>query len=153
MIVPLVPKRTESTAGTRRTVPPAYKGGTASTHEPKEDSDGSSLGQHSGDATASHEDDPAAAPGPVVSVAVPLALRALGNPREHPLARARRTRREIAAVLEALKGCTPPPLTAVALLMRVGWNRLDVDGLVASMKGPIDALARWFASTARATGA
>jgi hypothetical protein len=27
--------------------------------------------------------------------------------------------------------------------VRVGWNRLDVDGLVASVKGPIDALARW----------
>jgi hypothetical protein len=27
--------------------------------------------------------------------------------------------------------------------MRTGWNRLDVDGLVSSMKGPIDAVAAW----------
>jgi len=80
---------------------------------------------------------------PSVAVEVPLALRALGNRREHPLARARRTRREHAAVLGALAGLTPPPLPAVLVLVRVGWNRLDVDGLVASVKGPIDALARW----------
>jgi hypothetical protein len=78
-----------------------------------------------------------------VAVEVPLALRALGNRREHPLARARRTRREIATVLGALAGLEPPPLPVVVVLVRVGWNRLDVDGLVASAKGPIDALARW----------
>jgi hypothetical protein len=27
--------------------------------------------------------------------------------------------------------------------MRTGWNRLDVDGLVSSVKGPIDAVAQW----------
>ncbi len=81
--------------------------------------------------------------GRVVAVEVPIALRALGNRREHHLARARRTRQEIAAVLGALTGLEPPPLPVVALLVRVGWNRLDVDGLVASVKGPIDALARW----------
>jgi hypothetical protein len=78
-----------------------------------------------------------------VTVEVPIALRALGNRREHHLARARRTRREIAAVLGALGGRTPPPLPVVVLLVRVGWNALDVDGLVASVKGPIDAIARW----------
>jgi hypothetical protein len=79
----------------------------------------------------------------VVEVTLPLHLAPVGNRREHPLARARRTRREIAAVLGALDGRTPPPLPAVVLLVRVGWNALDVDGLVASVKGPIDALARW----------
>jgi hypothetical protein len=80
----------------------------------------------------------------VVAVEVPLHLAPVGNRREHPLGRARRTRREIAAILGALARHTPPPLPAVVLLVRVGWNRLDVDGLVASVKGPIDALARWF---------
>jgi hypothetical protein len=83
-----------------------------------------------------------AGPG-VVDVTLPLHLAPVGNRREHPLARARRTRREIAAVLGALVGRTRPPLPAVVLLVRVGWNRLDVDGLVASTKGPIDALAHW----------
>lgn len=46
-------------------------------------------------------------------------------------------------MLDALEGRTPPALPAVLLLVRVGWNRLDVDGLVACVKGPIDALARW----------
>jgi hypothetical protein len=61
----------------------------------------------------------------------------------HHLARARRTRREHQAILAALAGYSPPPLPVVAVLVRVGWNRLDVDGLVASAKGPIDALAQW----------
>jgi hypothetical protein len=82
---------------------------------------------------------------PLVDVALPLHLAPVGNRREHPYARARRTRREIAAVLGALGGHSPPPLPAVVLLVRIGWNRLDVDGLVASVKGPIDALARWCA--------
>jgi hypothetical protein len=29
------------------------------------------------------------------------------------------------------------------VLVRSGWNRLDVDGLVASVKGPLDALSQW----------
>jgi hypothetical protein len=80
----------------------------------------------------------------VVAVEVPLHLAPVGNRREHPLSRARRTRREIGAVLTALAGRISPPLPAVVLLVRVGWNRVDVDGLVASVKGPIDALARWY---------
>jgi hypothetical protein len=47
-------------------------------------------------------------------------------------------------VLGALDGHSPPPLPAIVLFVRIGWNRLDVDGLVASVKGPIDALARWW---------
>ncbi len=82
------------------------------------------------------------AAGPIVAL-VPLHLASIGNRREHWRARVRRTRREIAAVLGALGGRKPPPLPAVILLVRIGWNRLDVDGLVASVKGPIDALARW----------
>ncbi len=81
--------------------------------------------------------------GHVVAVEVPLSLGALGNRREHHLARARRTRREHESILAALTAYSPPPLPVVVLLVRVGWNRLDVDGLVASVKGPIDALARW----------
>jgi hypothetical protein len=80
---------------------------------------------------------------PCVSVVVPLHLSPVGNRREHPFTRARRTRREIAAVLEALARHPPPQLPAVFVLVRVGWNRLDVDGLVACAKGPIDALAQW----------
>jgi hypothetical protein len=80
---------------------------------------------------------------PAVEVVIPMHLAPVGNRREHHLARARRTRQEIAAVLGALVGYRSPPLPVVVLLVRVGWNRLDVDGLVASVKGPIDALARW----------
>jgi hypothetical protein len=102
-----------------------------------------SPGQPSGGSTETPEGSPAPGPG-VVAVKVPLHLSPVGNRREHPLSRARRTRREVAAVLGALARHTPPPLPAVVLLVRVGWNRLDVDGLVASVKGPIDALAQWF---------
>jgi hypothetical protein len=80
---------------------------------------------------------------PPVDVMLPLHLAPVGNRREPYWARARRTRREIAAVLGALDGRSPPPLPVVVLLVRVGWNRLDVDGLVASVKAPIDAIARW----------
>jgi hypothetical protein len=79
----------------------------------------------------------------VVAVELPLHLAPVGNRREHPFSRARRTRREIAAVLGALKGHTPPPLPVVFELTRTGWNALDPDGLVAALKAPIDALARW----------
>jgi hypothetical protein len=79
----------------------------------------------------------------VVVAVVPLHLAPVGNRREDPFARARRTRREHSAVLAALAGQSPPPLPAVFVLVRVGWNRLDVDGLVACVKGPIDALAKW----------
>ncbi len=79
----------------------------------------------------------------MVAVEVPLALGALGNRREHHLARARRTRREHEIILAALTAYSPLSLPVVVLLVRVGWNRLDVDGLVASVKGPIDALAQW----------
>jgi hypothetical protein len=78
-----------------------------------------------------------------VAVVVALRLTSGGNRREHHLARARRTRREIAAVLVALAGRKPPPLPLVVVLIRVGWNPLDVDGLVSSVKAPVDAVARW----------
>ncbi len=83
--------------------------------------------------------------GPAVAVSLPLHVAPIGNRREHPMARARRTRREIAAVANALGTHEPPALPVVVVLVRVGWNRLDVDGLVASMKGPIDAVAQWLA--------
>src|ERR1019366_6401380 len=78
----------------------------------------------------------------VVAVVLPLHLAPVGNRREHPFARARRTRREIAAVLGGLAGHTPPPLPAVFELTRTGWNSLDPDGLVAALKAPIDALTK-----------
>ncbi len=78
-----------------------------------------------------------------VAVTVRLHLAPVGNRREHHLARARRTRREHQSVLAGLAGCSPPRPPVVVLLVRIGWNRLDVDGLVASMKGVIDAVARW----------
>jgi hypothetical protein len=84
-----------------------------------------------------------ASAGRVVAVELPLTLRSLGNRREHWRARARRTQREHAAVLGALAGLEAPSLPVVVELTRVGWNTLDVDGLVASVKGPIDALAQW----------
>lgn len=82
-------------------------------------------------------------PPPPVDVVLPLHLASVGNRREHEYARARRTRREIAAVLGALARHAPPPLPLVVTLVRVGWNRLDVDGLVSSAKAPIDAVAEW----------
>jgi hypothetical protein len=104
-----------------------------------------SVGPAPCDSTEAHGDAPAAPLACPVSVVVPLALRALGNRREHHLARARRTRREIGAVLAALESYEPPPLEGgvVVVLVRVAWNRCDVDGLVASMKAPIDAIASW----------
>jgi len=81
-------------------------------------------------------------PGSLVDVTMALHLAPVGNRREHPMSRARRTRREIAAVLQGVAGRTPPPLPVVLVLVRVGWNLLDVDGLVACVKGPIDALTR-----------
>jgi hypothetical protein len=73
----------------------------------------------------------------------------VGNRREHPYARARRTRREIGAVLGGLAGQTAPALPVVFELTRTGWNRLDPDGLVAAMKAPIDALAKWIGADDR----
>lgn len=103
----------------------------------------SSLGQ----AAPPHTDATAAegggTAGPAVVVSLPLHVAPVGNRREHPLARARRTRREISIVANAMGGHEPPSLPVVVLLMRTGWNRLDVDGLVSSMKGPIDAVAAW----------
>jgi hypothetical protein len=80
---------------------------------------------------------------PSVDAVLPLHLAPVGNRREDYFARARRTRREIAAVLRALDGFTPPPLPVTMLLVRTGWNKLDPDGLVSAVKAPVDALARW----------
>ncbi len=82
-------------------------------------------------------------PGSTILIALPLHLAPTGNRREHPLARARRTRREIAAVLAELAACSPPSLPVLVEMNRVGWNALDPDGLVAACKAPIDAVARW----------
>jgi len=76
-------------------------------------------------------------------VTIPLHVAPVGNRREHPLSRARRTRREVGAVLGALVRHSPPPPPLVIGFVRVGWNALDPDGLVAAMKAPIDALAHW----------
>jgi hypothetical protein len=73
----------------------------------------------------------------------------VGNRREHPFARARRTRREIGAVLKGVAGHTPPSPPVVFELTRTGWNRLDPDGLVAALKAPIDALAKWIGADDR----
>lgn len=80
----------------------------------------------------------------IIDVTVPLHLAPVGNRREHPMARARRTRREISVVLKALAGHQHPPLPIIVTFVRTGWNALDPDGLVAAMKAPIDALAEWF---------
>jgi hypothetical protein len=105
---------------------------------------GASVGQAVPPLTDSTEAGGEGKAGPaVVAVVLPLHLAPVGNRREHPMARARRTRREIAAVLGALTGHTPPALPAVFELTRTGWNSLDPDGLVAALKAPIDALASW----------
>lgn len=113
------------------------------TNEPPSSPSGSSIGQ----AAPPHTDATAAegggTAGPAVVVSLPLHVAPVGNRREHPMARARRTRREISIVAMALGRHEPPLLPVVVLLMRTGWNRLDVDGLVSSMKGPIDAVAQW----------
>ena len=93
--------------------------------------------------TVSVDGGTAGPPPPPIVVVLPLHLAPVGNRREHPLTRARRTRREINAVLKGLVGHKPPPLPVVFDLCRTGWNALDPDGLVASMKAPIDALAEW----------
>jgi hypothetical protein len=81
---------------------------------------------------------------PRVDVVLPLHLAPVGNRREHWRSRARRTSREIAAVLGALEGHPPPALPVVIELTRTGWNRLDpADGLCGAVKAPIDALAAW----------
>lgn len=128
-----------------------------------------SLGQPPGDATAAHGGAPAPDPAPtspvaasalppstsgpsvatnasagrVVAVEVPLAVRSLGNRREHWRARARRVERTHKLVRAALAGHAPPSPPVVVELERVGWNRLDVDGLVAGSKDVVDAVARW----------
>jgi hypothetical protein len=107
---------------------------------------GASNGQAaraSTEATASGDGRTAGPAVPRIEVVLPLHLAPVGNRREHHLARARRTRLEHETILGPLADYSPPALPAVVLLVRVGWNRLDVDGLVASVKGPIDALARW----------
>jgi hypothetical protein len=106
------------------------------------------LPPSAGQAVPPHQDATASGGGrragpSVVAVVLPLHLAPVGNRREHPMARARRTRQEIATVLEGLAGHTPPSLPAVFELTRTGWNPLDPDGLVAALKAPIDALAEW----------
>ncbi len=118
-----------------------------------------SIGPEANGATATYADAPAPAPPTCepsdaenaftgqrrVTVTIPLRTSSIGNKREHPLARARRVRQEIGAVLSALDGHAPPPLPVTIEIHRVGWNRLDpLDGLPSSVKAPLDALARWF---------
>ena len=103
-----------------------------------------------GQAPGSHTDATAAVGGReagpgalVVRVRLPLRLAAVGNRREHHFARARRTSREIGAVLDALTGHTPPELPVTIELHRVDWNPLDPDGLVGALKCALDAVAQW----------
>lgn len=113
-------------------------------HEPPHDAPPPSLGQGPRGSTDTRSPAPGAALAPPVRVTVPLHLAPVGNRREYPYARARRTRREIAVVLAALGLFKPPPLPATILLVRVGWNRLDADGLVGACKSAgLDAVSRW----------
>lgn len=101
-------------------------------------------GQPPRDATAAHGGAPAAAPVPSVRVVVPLHLAPVGNRREHEYARARRVRREITTVLEALRPHPPLTLPVTIVLLRVGWNQLDPDGLVGACKAAgLDAVCAW----------
>jgi hypothetical protein len=79
----------------------------------------------------------------------PLSHAVIGNRREHPLARARRTRREVDAVLAALPPHPPFALPVIVEFTRTGWNALDPDGLVAALKAPVDAVARWLGADDR----
>jgi hypothetical protein len=81
--------------------------------------------------------------GRAVSVEVPLALRSLGNRREHWRSRARRVATTHDLIRAALAGHPRPALPVTVTIGRVGWNRLDVDGLSASAKDVIDGIARW----------
>jgi len=114
-----------------------------SAHEPRHDAPPPSLGQRVGASTEA----PSGAPGAVlvaVCVTVPLHLAPVGNRREHHYTRRRRVAREIAAVLAALQPFKPPPLPVTILLVRVGWNRLDADGLVGACKSAgLDAVSTW----------
>jgi hypothetical protein len=93
------------------------------------------------DATASHGDAPAAP----LAVEVPLRLASVNVRRawEHWAARARRVRRERAAVRAALGGHVPPGLPVVVRLTRIGWNALDDDNLRPAFKSTRDELASW----------
>lgn len=103
-----------------------------------------SVGPTPRDTTVAHGGAPAAAAPAPIAVVVPLRLVSLGNRREHWRARARRVRLEITIVSAALAAHTPPPLPVVVEIQRVGWNRLDPDGLVGAAKsGCIDAVAAW----------
>jgi hypothetical protein len=82
----------------------------------------------------------------VVRVDVPIRVESPNRLHaEHPLSRARRVRKERAAVREALDRFKPPPGPWLVTLVRVAPRRLDDDNAVASMKAPRDATAAWLA--------
>ena len=89
---------------------------------------------------------------PLADVTLAMHLAPVANRREHPFARARRTRREVAAVLSALPPLPSfsPPL--VIEFTRLGWNLLDPDGLVGAHKSAIDAVAKWLKTDDRDPG-
>ncbi len=87
-----------------------------------------------------------------ITVTVPIALPAITNRREHHFTRARRVRREIAAVLEALRGKTPPTLPVTVAIRRSGWMLQDNDNLVSACKSVRDAIANWLGVDDRDNG-
>jgi hypothetical protein len=80
----------------------------------------------------------------VVRVEVPIRVESPNRLHaEHPLGRARRVRRERAAVREALDRFERPAGPWLVTLIRVAPRRLDDDNAVAAMKAPRDATAEW----------
>jgi hypothetical protein len=131
------------------TRPPPLGGATHDTRASALDdwrpNDRPSVGPAPGDATAAHGDAPATALVVPVAVEVPLRLASVNVRRawEHWAARARRVRRERAAVRAAFRGHAPPVLPVVARLTRVGWNALDDDNLRPALKSTRDEIASW----------
>jgi hypothetical protein len=129
----------------------------------------SSPGQPSRVSTDAHEGAPAPDSRPVTLLAVvsapppprvgavafelDLALANATNVRDsHEWAmRARRARKQWAAVGEALRGQRPPPGPWIVALHRTGWNKLDSDGLVTASKHVRDAVSEFLDEDDRST--
>ena len=103
-----------------------------------------SIGQPPRDSTEAHGGAPAAVAPPVV-VEVPLRLASVNVRKawEHWAARARRVRRERAAIGPCLSSHTPPTMPVVVRLTRIGWNALDDDNLRPAFKSTRDEIASW----------
>jgi hypothetical protein len=82
--------------------------------------------------------------GRVIRVEVPIRVQSPNRLHaEHPLGRARRVRRERAAVRAALDAFRPPTAPWLVTLVRVGPRCIDDDNAVAAMKGVRDEVAKW----------